>query len=113
MYKKTITGVLLTVLFIGGCAEPIGGDYFFDQVQSLEEVISTEDWQGAKLRLEELKDLYKKYDWRLQLLGDESEYEGINEAISRLTAAIKIEDSNQALLELATISAYLFEIYSM
>ena len=104
---------LIITIFIGGCAEPIGGDYFFDKVKSLEVAISKEDWQSANVQLKDLKKLYKKNDWKLQLLGDESEYEGINEAISRLSAAIKSEDTKQALLELATIRAYLEEIYSM
>ncbi|WP_052345868.1 DUF4363 family protein [Paucisalibacillus sp. EB02] len=113
MFKKTITIFLLSFMFLAGCTEPIGGDYFFDKIQSLEVELNKEDWHNANLLLKDMKNLYKKNDWKLQLLGDEAEYEGMNEAISRLSAAIKSEDSKQALLELASIRAYLEEIYSM
>ncbi|WP_176481868.1 DUF4363 family protein [Paucisalibacillus globulus] len=115
MLKNTIfiSLLILITFFIGGCTEPIGGDYFFNKVEALEVAISQEDWQNANMLLEDLKKLYKKNDWKLQLLGDEAEYEGMNEAISRLSAAIVSLDSKPALLELATIRAYLEEIYSM
>ena len=113
MQKKSIIIFLIFIMFIGGCTQPIGGDYFFDKVQSLEEVLSKEEWKSANSQLKDLKELYKKNDWKLQLLGDESEYEGIDESISRLSAAIKSKDSKQAQLELATIKAYFKEIYSM
>jgi len=113
MLKKLLTIILLSIMFVAGCTEPIGGDYFFDNIQSLELELEKEDWQHANLQLKDMKNLYKKNNWKLQLLGDEAEYEGINEAISRLSAAIKSEDSKQALIELATIQAFLVEIYSM
>jgi hypothetical protein len=113
MLKKLLTIILLSIMFVAGCTEPIGGDYFFDNIQSLELELKNEDWQNANFQLKEIKNLYKKDVWKLQLLGDEAEYEGMNEAISRLSATIESEDSKQALLELATIRAYLEAIYSM
>jgi hypothetical protein len=109
MLKKYITIMLLSIIFVAGCTEPIGGDYFFENIQSLEADLKNENWQNANIQLKDMKDLYKKNDWKLQLLGDEGEYEGMNESISRLSAAIESEDSKQALLELATIRAYLEE----
>jgi hypothetical protein len=113
MIKKSFFILLILFFFLTGCTGPIGGDYFFDKIQSLEEALNKEDWQKAETLVEDMKTLYKKHHWKLQFLGDESEYEGTHESLSRLKAAVQNKDSNQALLELATIKSYIEDIYSM
>lgn len=79
----------------------------------MEHSLNQEDWEQLKSQVNELNTLYEENKWKLQLLGDEGEYEGLNESINRLFAAINTEDLTQAKVELATIRSILEEIYSL
>jgi hypothetical protein len=49
---------------------------------------------------------------KLQLLGDEEEYEEMSREIDKLEAAVQEKDKKQAKVSLATIQSILDEIYS-
>jgi hypothetical protein len=101
------------LLILTACNKPIAGDHFFNKIEDLEMVVKKEDWKTADTNLIEFQRYYEKSIWKLQLIGDENEYEGLHESLKRLMAAIDQQDATQSLIELATIRAYLEEIYSM
>ncbi|MEN2767417.1 DUF4363 family protein [Ornithinibacillus xuwenensis] len=113
MYKKPYLLIIFLSLLFSGCGQPIGGEIFFNQINALEDSISHTDWEETKLQMDELIKIYEETLWKLQLLGDEGEYEGLHESLERLKPAVDQEDKLQALLELATIKGYLEGIYSM
>jgi Domain of unknown function (DUF4363) len=110
---KKILILFSLFLILTACNEPIAGQPFFDRISSLEKSIKDEDWKKSQKQLQELKSHYKENMWKLQLIGDESEYEGMHESLLRLEAALEQEDSTQALIELSNIKAYLEQIYSL
>jgi hypothetical protein len=106
--------ILFCLLFIlTACNKPIAGDQFFNKIEDIELVVKKEDWETTDAYVMEFQSYYEKNIWKLQLLGDENEYEGLHESLARLIAAINQQDATQSLIELGTIRAYLEEIYSM
>ncbi|GIO25905.1 DUF4363 family protein [Ornithinibacillus bavariensis] len=101
------------LLCITACNDPIAGQPFFDRITAMEKSIKEEEWEISKKQWKEFNSHYKDNTWKLQLIGDENEYEGVHESLLRLEAAINQHDSTQALIELANIKAYLEQIYSM
>ncbi|WP_010098713.1 DUF4363 family protein [Ornithinibacillus scapharcae] len=113
MYRKYL--LLFGMLFLlASCEdEPIAGDEFFKQINELQGYITDEDWESSIALLNELNTYVSDNFWKLQLLGDEEEYEGIQESINKLSVLIRKEELTQALLEIATIKTYLKAIYSL
>ncbi|WP_047986029.1 DUF4363 family protein [Ornithinibacillus californiensis] len=101
------------LLILTACNKPIAGEHFFNKIEDIEQVVKEEDWKSTDAYLNEFQSYYEKNIWKLQLLGDENEYEGLHESLERLIASINEQDTTQSLIELATIRAYLEEIYSM
>lgn len=113
MDKKITVLVTITFLFLTGCTGLVGGKEFFEKINSLESTLSYEDWKTAKSEVDALDHVYHEKVWKLQLLGDESEYEGMFQSLERIKAAIDQQDATQALVELATIRGILEGIYSL
>ncbi|WP_077618423.1 DUF4363 family protein [Bacillus sinesaloumensis] len=112
MIKKNSICLLLFVL-LAGCANTIGGDLFYNHIDQLEEALDQPDWEQIKLQAEELNDIYIDSKWKLQLLGDEGEYEQLNESIQKIIAAVKEEDTTNVRMELATARSLVADIYSL
>lgn len=111
--KKLI--IILTLLFIilSGCENQVGGDYFFDHIDQLEQSLDQPKWDNITTQAEELKNIFKNHKWKIQFIGDEDEYEGLHESINNLIAAAKEQDSTSTRLELATVKSFLEDIYSL
>ncbi|RDW18302.1 hypothetical protein CWR48_12025 [Oceanobacillus arenosus] len=114
MIKKLLISLFL-VAILSGCTNPVGGDYFFEQIDIIEQAMNERqiDWQQIEVQSKELKKLYKENKWRTQLIGDEREYEGLSESIAILIAAVDEKDATQAKVELATIKSIIEDIYSL
>lgn len=112
MYRKSLLLFGLLIL-LSSCNAPIGGDKFFGQVQELESHIKNEEWEKSEDKLIELNNYIKDHFWKLQLLGDEEEYEGIRESIRKLSVAINNKEKTDSLIEIATLITYLEAIYSL
>lgn len=112
MYRKYFLLFGLLIL-LTSCDEPIAGDRFFKWINSLEESIINEDWGASEAIYNDFHMYYKDNYWKLQLFGDEEEYEGIHESINRLAVAIKRKEVTQALFEIASMKSFLTDIYSM
>ena len=78
---------------LSGCDNTTGGDLLFNHVDQLEQALDHPKWEQITLRAYELKEVYEDNKWKLQLLGDEGEYEGLNESINNIIAAAKEEDT--------------------
>lgn len=82
-------------------------------MDQLEETLDQQDWEKIKVQANELKDIYEDNKWKLQLLGDEGEYELLNETIQRMIAIVKAEDITNFRIELATARSLVADIYSL
>ncbi|MFC4024703.1 DUF4363 family protein [Oceanobacillus longus] len=112
MIKKTIIYMSLFIL-LSGCATKIGGDFFFDHMDQLEQALDHPKWEQITLQADQLKSIYEDNKWKLQLLGDEGEYERLNESINNIIAAAKEEDTTNVRMELATARSLITDIYSL
>lgn len=104
---------LLIILTFFGCSKYTGKEALFTHVKTIENFIDNEDWDQLNQQVDQLNTLYEKNKWKLQLLGDEDEYESLTETIDRLIVAIDEQDKTQAKLELATVKSILKELYSL
>ncbi|MBR3119059.1 DUF4363 family protein [Oceanobacillus profundus] len=112
MKKIKILLASLAIL-LAGCTNQVGGDYFFNHIDQIEQEIDQSNWDKIAVQTDELKKMYKKNRWKIQLLGDEGEYEELHISINILIAAVLEEDSTSARLELATVRSILEDIYSL
>ncbi len=101
------------ILLLSGCTNKIGGEVFFNRLDDMEQALEQEEWNTLTQHAEELKRIYNDQKWKLQLLGDEGEYENLYRSINNLIAAIKEKDSVNVRLELATTRSFLEDIYSL
>lgn len=112
MIKKA--GIYLLVLVaLSGCEGKIGGDYFFNQIDQLEQALDDSEWNKMNAQTAQLKEIYQDNKWKIQLLGDEGEYEGLYQSINKLIAAAKEEDTVNFRIELSTIRSFVEDIYSL
>jgi len=79
----------------------------------LENALDNPKWEQITQQANELKKIYKDNKWKLQLLGDEGEYEGLNESINKIIAAAKEKDTTNIRLEMATARSLILDIYSL
>lgn len=112
MSKKIIVLIFLSVL-LTGCSHLTGKDAFLTNVKQIETVVEQENWTELEGYITQFKDLYYKEKWKVQLLGDEGEYETLEESIHQLEVAIKEKDLLQTKLSLATIKSLITFIYSL
>lgn len=112
MLKKCLFPILITFLLVG-CSNITGKETFYKSIDSLEAAAQQEDWITLEELSNELDNTYKRQEWKVQLLGDESEYENLQESIDRLKIAIEAQDSLETKLEISTIKTLLQFIYSL
>jgi hypothetical protein len=113
--KKAYSVVILflTMFWIlGGCSnDGINNSPIKYQIQEIKALVDGKNWSEASMAARNLKQLYEEKKWKLQLLGDETEYEGIDREIDKLSAAIEEKEPVQIKLGLAQIHTYLKSIY--
>ena len=112
MIKKWTMSLLLLVI-LSGCSSITGENDFSKKVNSIEHALEDLDWNQLKSLGNELDQLYDGSQWKIQLLGDEGEYESLQGSINQLIVAIEEQDLTEAKLELATIKTFLEDIYSL
>ncbi|TRM11490.1 DUF4363 family protein [Lentibacillus cibarius] len=111
MAKRSLFFVLMILL--SGCTTKIGEDVFITQVDELELALDQQDWNQITHYAEELKTVYQDEKWKIQLIGDEGEYEGLLESINKLIAATKEKDIKNVRMELASTKTLIEDIYSL
>lgn len=106
---------LLLFLFIllSGCSNITGESRFSEKMDSIEETLQEPDWKKLSSLVDELNEIYEQTKWKIQLLGDEGEYERLQENINLLIVAIEEKDIQETKLKLASIKTFLDDIYSL
>lgn len=105
--------LIFCMLLIAGCAEITDETDFKGAVDALEAVLDSEDWQLINEKVTAIEEQYSRSKWKLQLLGDEDEYESLQESVNHLKTAAKSKDKSECEKELTTIRTYLDQIYSL
>ncbi|MBB6453820.1 hypothetical protein HNQ94_002271 [Salirhabdus euzebyi] len=109
--KKFVTFSILLIL-LASCAPT--DDTKKDIEQSLDQIKSSvkiNDWQQASKEVDSLNKKYDKHLWKMQMLGEENSYEQMKIEIEQLRAAIEDETKSNITKEVATIRAYLNNIF--
>ncbi|WP_339229803.1 DUF4363 family protein [Oceanobacillus sp. FSL K6-2867] len=110
--KKVIV-LLCLLLILSACTNQVGGKEFFNHINELEKGLDQPNWEELSIQANELKKIYKKDKWKLQLIGDEGEYEDLYESINNLIATVKEKDTLSTRMEIATTKSLLEDIYSL
>lgn len=121
--KRLLGAIMIAGVILGGWPslkhaqfgqeQAQAGEAFHQVIQQINQMIEKENWQGALKKTSELRALYQKKQWKLQLLGDEGEYEGLNRELDQLYAAVKAKDKSESKVELAAVGSYIKSIYSL
>lgn len=112
MSKKYVLPIIF-IMFLSGCSNISGEEAFSNNIKAIEHALKKPDWNQIESLGDDLKKLYNQSEWKIQLLGDEDEYEGLQESINQLIAAIEEKEIPEIKLELATVKTFLDNIYSM
>lgn len=110
--RITVFGILIASM-MSGCSAQIGKHDFNQHISKIEQSVKEEDMAALSAQIDQLLQIYDKNEWKLQLIGDEGEYERLHEAINRLITSRKVDDLTQLQLELSTIKTILADIYSL
>ena len=112
MFQRALLCFVI-LLMITGCSAQTGKKDLTNIIQNMEQGLKASDITSLQIQVDELRKLYDKHEWKIHLLGDEGEYERLNETINRLKAAIEAEELSDAKLELGTLKTIVKDIYSL
>jgi|SRR5690625_368477 len=114
MMKRCLI-LVMSFFMLAGCTNFFGKEEVFEHISVLEQSFKEKElyWKKLQTDAEKLKKNYQSNKWKIQLLGDEDEYETLNESINKLIIAIEEKDQTQSKLELAIIKVIAEDIYSL
>ncbi|HET7657304.1 MAG TPA: hypothetical protein VFK37_03355, partial [Bacillales bacterium] len=91
--KRLFTGLALAAMIGAGfTAVPLegfaqqqaqAGEGFFKKISQIDRLVDKGKWQEAAKETAALRKLYQKKKWKMQLLGDEGEYEGLDRELDQ------------------------------
>lgn len=114
---KRLLGILLVTLLFTAVGLPTEGiakeKPLLRQVKEMNRLVDLEQWDQALKKAQAAEQTYKKNRWKLQFLGNEREYEGLDQEYAKLLEAIKEKEKAQVKMQLAVIQEILKDIYSM
>jgi hypothetical protein len=108
--------IVALLIFFSSGAEAAGSKVDRPLIQKVTQIISYveyDQWSLANQEVAKLRGMYKKEKWKLQLLGDEEEYEGLDREFDHLVSAAQDQDKTESKKSLVHIRAILKAIYSM
>ncbi|MBY7142580.1 hypothetical protein KFZ56_05700 [Virgibacillus sp. NKC19-3] len=105
--------LLCFLFFLTACTNQIGGEAFFHHINEFEKGLDQPNWEELSAQANELKEMYEKDKWKIQLIGDEGEYEDLYESINNIIATVKERDTLSTRIEIATTRTILEDIYSL
>lgn len=110
--KKVIFIILSLIAFpLFGCSEKTI-QQFEGSLQRIEDaIISPSDWTTAEVEVISLKKSFDKNLWKMQLLGDENEYESLKKDLLQLEAAIHAQDKSQTIIFISSIKSEVTSIF--
>jgi len=89
------------------------GEPFYKQISQINRLVQKGHWKAAEKETSALRKMYQKKKWKLQLIGDEGEYEGLDREMDRLSEAVSAKDKAQTKVELGAIRSLIRNIYSL
>jgi hypothetical protein len=111
---KIIFAAIISMLILSGCSGNKNAvKDFEDSLRNIEVTVmgQTVDWDTANKEVDQLFQLFNKNLWRMQLLGDEDEFESLKSDIHQLQAAVKYKDIKEAGSNIASIKSNLYSIF--
>lgn len=105
--------ILLISILLTGCSTITGEKDFSKTFHSIEQALEDTDWKKLTSLGNELDELYEKSKWKIQLIGDEGEYESLQENINLFIVAIEEQDLPEIKYKLASIKTFIEDIYSL
>lgn len=113
--KKWFAALTVAIFVLGGWSQEghaqLGKD-LFQKIHQINQSVEKKNWKEAEQQALSLEKTYNRKRWKLQFLGDEAEYEGVDVYIQKLKSAISSKDSSNVKIELAEIRATLQNIYT-
>lgn len=113
--KRWQAVLLVAVFILGGWSsaeQAKAGEALYQQINKVDRLVEKGQWEQAGKEAKTLQKIYSKKEWQIQLLGDESEYEGIDNELEKLKAAIQTKDVTESKMRLSAIAATLKAVYS-
>lgn len=124
--KRLVGGLIIAIMITSGwpMAKPHhgvakaqeqaqAGHIFFQKLSQIGHLARQEKWRQAAEVTSSLRQAYQKRKWKIQLLGDEGEYEGVDEELDKLAAAVASKNDTQTRLEIASVRSLFENIYSL
>lgn len=105
--------IIITCFFIlVGCSdEKIKRLPIYKKSEDITNLVNQSQWEKASDEAKAIADLYKKTKWKLQLLGEELEYNELEQEISKLQISIEEKDKLEAKTNIVLIQDYIRAIY--
>jgi hypothetical protein len=111
---KIIFVAIISMFILSGCSGNKNAVKDFENsLRNIEIAVmgQTVDWDTANSEVDQLFHLFNKNLWRMQLLGDENEFESLKLDIRQLQAAVKYKDIVETGSKIAAIKSNLHSIF--
>lgn len=109
--KMCLLFVVCSMLLIGCSNEKIRNLPIYQKANKIHSLVESGKWDSANEASKSIETMYKDQKWKYQLLGDESEYNGLIQEIAQLQVAVEEQDKKEAKLHIALIKNYLKAMY--
>ncbi|MFD2759614.1 DUF4363 family protein [Lentibacillus juripiscarius] len=108
----TLGTMVLTLFIFTGCSDETIQDLPITQsATEINSLISQSQWTKAQQKSKQVQNIYESNKWKYQLMGDETEYNKLDEAIAKLQVSIKTKDKAEVKRTIATIEHYVQSLY--
>ncbi|WP_199621518.1 DUF4363 family protein [Paenibacillus alkalitolerans] len=110
----SVLGLFMVLTFTSACSmmKSEKDDVLFNKVEEIRSQIEQEEWDEAFSSLIVTKKEYENRKWKMQLLGSQKHYQGIEREIDTLIEIIKERDTVESKSRLLQIKHYLTVIYN-
>jgi hypothetical protein len=102
---------MCSIILAGCSAHEVKNKPIYQSTTEMKEIVDQGKWKKAKNKVEEMHHLFHKNKWKYRFMGDEREYGGLEEEISRLQISIEEQDKLEAKKSIALIELYIQSLY--
>ncbi len=108
-------GILMVFVLITGCnvTKSEKDQTLFGKVDEMQHQIEQDQWDKLQSNLEEFEAKYKRQKWKMQLLGEHGDYQGIELEIEQMKESVKERDRLESKLGLRKIKHHMTLIYNL
>ena len=111
MKKSILYLIILLVLSGFSVNNQINENGFKSNLEKMNIIVTQKKWKEANKTMQELTQIYHEEKWKLQLLGNEDEYNGIAKELKLLQTSIDVQDKKEAKYHLTIVKHKLNSIY--